>query len=256
MRSHQSRRIEKEGGRFYFAFFRITHRIVTMSDLYVVGTPIGNLEDITSRAVKVLSNVDIILCEDTRVTKKLLDKYSIVKPTISYHSQSKLNKIDQIIGLLREGKNLALVSDAGTPTISDPGSLLISEIRKELGALVSIVPIPGPTALATALSATGFPASDFLFLGFLPHKKGRQTIFKEIKESQRTVVFYESPHRFIKTLESLKESLLATRKIAIARELTKIYEEIRVGTVQEIRDYYDQNKDKVRGEFVVIVSAL
>lgn len=227
-----------------------------MSKLYIVGTPIGNLEDITFRAVDVLKNVDVILCEDTRVTKKLLDRYEISKSTISYHSQSKLNKIDHIIEMLRGGKNLALVSDAGTPTISDPGSYLVSKIREELGDSVAIIPIPGATAVATALSACGFPASEFLFLGFLPHKKGRQTIFREIGESSRTTVFYESPHRFVKALESLKGVLVSGRKIAVARELTKIYEEVKIGTVEEIIKYYSENNDKVRGEFVVIVSAL
>lgn len=232
-----------------------------MSTLYIVGTPIGNMEDITLRAINVLKSVDAILCEDTRVTRKLLERYGINKPTISYHSQSKLSKIDQVIDMLREGpdasagagKNLALVSDAGTPTISDPGSFLISKIREELPD-VNFVPIPGPTAVATALSASGFPSSDFLFLGFLPHKKGRQTIFKEIGQSVRTSVFYESPHRFMKALESLKDVLSPERKIAVARELTKIYEEIKVGTVPEIERYYTENQDKVRGEFVVIVS--
>ncbi len=226
-----------------------------MSTLYIVATPIGNLEDITLRAIEVLKSVDVILCEDTRVTKKLLERYDISKPTISYHSQSKLSKIDQVIEMLREGKNLALVSDAGTPTISDPGSLLVSRVREELGDEVSIVPIPGPTALAAALSASGFPSSEFTFLGFLPHKKGRQTLFKEIGESQRTVVFYESPHRFIKTLKSLSEVLVPERKIAIGRELTKIYEEVRVGTISEVIKYYSENPDKVRGEFVLVVSA-
>ena len=226
-----------------------------MSTLYIVGTPIGNMEDMTIRAISVLKGVDFILCEDTRVTRNLLDRYKIDKPTISYHSQSKIKKVDHIIELLKEGKDLALVSDAGTPTISDPGSFLVSKVREELGDAVMVIPIPGATALAAALSASGFPASDFLFLGFLPHKKGRQMLFKEIGESKRTVVFYESPHRFLKALESLGSVVSSDRKIAVARELTKIYEETKVGTVIEIADYYDKNKDKVRGEFVVIVSA-
>ncbi len=229
---------------------------MNISNLYIVATPIGNLSDITFRALDVLKSVDLILCEDTRVTKKLLDRYGISKPTISYHSQSKLSKIDKIIEMLRGGKSLALVSDAGTPTISDPGSFLISKIREELDNLVSIIPIPGATALTTVLSATGFPSSDFLFLGFLPHKKGRQTIFQEILHSKRTVIFYESPHRFIKTLESLKGLLSPDRKIAIGRELTKIYEEIKIATAEELLAYYAKNQDRVRGEFVIIVSAL
>ncbi|MBI5140248.1 MAG: 16S rRNA (cytidine(1402)-2'-O)-methyltransferase [Candidatus Vogelbacteria bacterium] len=227
-----------------------------MSNLYIVATPIGNLEDITFRAIETLKSADIILCEDTRVTKKLLDRYSIVKPTISYHSQSKLKKIDEIIELLREGKNLALVSDAGTPAISDPGSFLVSRVRRELFDSVRIIPIPGPSAVVSALSASGFPASDFLFLGFLPHKKGRQALFEEIKNSKRTVVFYESPHRFLKSLESLGSVLESKRLIAIGRELTKIYEETRVGTTEELLSFYSSNPDKVRGEFVVIVRAL
>ena len=223
-----------------------------MTDFFVIGTPIGNMEDITLRAVRILSEVDLILCEDTRVTKNLLNKYSISKPTMSYHSQSKLSKIDYIISLLKEGKNLALVSDAGTPTISDPGSLLVSHILKEAPE-VKIITIPGPSALVSALSISGFPSSDFLFLGFLPHKKGRETLFKEIANSERTVVFYESPHRIMKTLDSLKKHL-PERKIMIARELTKIYEETAFGIPEEVEKYFVDNKDKVRGEFVVVVS--
>ncbi len=223
-----------------------------MTDFFVIGTPIGNMEDITLRAVRILSEVDLILCEDTRVTKNLLNKYSISKPTMSYHSQSKLSKIDYIISLLKEGKNLALVSDAGTPTISDPGSLLVSHILKEAPE-VKIITIPGPSALVSALSISGFPSSDFLFLGFLPHKKGRETLFKEIANSERTVVFYESPHRIMKTLDSLKKHL-PERKIMIARELTKIYEETAFGIPEEVEKYFVDNKDKVRGEFVVVIS--
>ncbi len=237
-----------------FSFFKFAHRIKRMSNLYIVATPIGNLDDITYRAVETLKSVDVILCEDTRVTRNLLDRYDIKKPTISYHSQSKLTKTDHIIELLKEGKNLALVSDAGTPTISDPGVVLVSKVREALGDDVTIIPIPGPTAFVAALSASGLPTAEFTFLGFLPHKKGRQTLFREISESKRTMVFYESPHRFVKALESLSELLAPDRKIAIGRELTKIYEEIKVGTVSEIVKYYTDNSDKVRGEFVIIVS--
>lgn len=230
-----------------------------MPTLYIVATPIGNLEDITLRALRVLKEVDVILCEDTRVTAKLLQKYGIKTPTSSYHSHSKLSKVEKIFWLLEGGKNLALVSDAGTPAISDPGSLLVSQIRERMSGVngqmsnVSIVPIPGPSAAIVALSASGFPSSDFLFLGFLPHKKGRETLFKEIAESKRTVVFYESPHRIIKALTSLKEHL-KNRKIAIARELTKIHEEFLSGTAEEVIEYFNANKEKIRGEFVVIVS--
>ncbi len=224
-----------------------------MPTLYIVATPIGNLEDITLRALRILKEVDTILCEDTRTTQKLLQKYSIIKPTLSYHSHSGLAKVEKIFKLLEEGKNLALVSDAGTPTISDPGVLLVSQIKKKFGDTVAIVPIPGPSAVIAALSASGLPSSDFLFLGFLPHKKGRETLFKEIAESKRTTVFYESPHRILKTFESLKKHLDGKRQIVIARELTKIYEEMITGTAEEILQYFEKNKDKVKGEFVVIV---
>src|SRR3989344_6074911 len=173
-----------------------------MSKFYVVATPIGNMGDITFRAIEILKEVDLILCEDTRETKKILQKYAINKPTMSYHTQSKLAKIDKIFELLEEGKNLALVSDAGTPTISDPGAMLISKIKENLGD-IEIIPIPGASAVIAALSASGLPAHEFTFLGFLPHKKGRKSLFKEIAESKRTMVFYESPHRILKKLVSL-----------------------------------------------------
>ena len=236
-----------------------------MSTLYIIATPIGNLEDITIRSIRILGEVDMVLCEDTRVTKKLLNKYDISVPTISYHSHSKISKVEKIFSLLREGKDLALVSDAGTPTISDPGVLLVSQVKEKFGDDVKIVPIPGPSAVIAALSASGMPSSDFLFLGFLPHKKGRETLFKEISESKRTVVFYESPHRILKTLDSLQKHLYKNleehldaerpneRKVVIARELTKIHEEIVSGTPEWLMSYFDNNPDKVRGEFVVIV---
>jgi len=219
---------------------------------YVIGTPIGNMEDITYRAVRILSEVDLVLCEDTRVTINLLNKYNIKKPTLSFHSQSKLSKTDKIIDLIKEGKTLALVSDAGTPTISDPGSVLVSKI-KETFPEIEVIAIPGPTALISALSISGLPASDFTFLGFLPHKKGRETLFREIVDSERTMVFYESPHRILKALESLKK-FMPDRKIVIARELTKIFEQIISGTPAEIEKYFTDHADKVRGEFVVLVA--
>lgn len=224
-----------------------------MATLYVVGTPIGNLEDITLRALRVLKEVDLVLCEDTRVTKRLLSKYEIGTPTMSYHAQSKLAKVDKILGLLEEGKSLALVSDAGTPCISDPGVLLVSQVREKFGDAVAIVPIPGPSALITALSAAGISVAEFTFLGFLPHKKGRETLFREIAESSRVMAFYESPHRIEKALESLEKFCGAERKIIVARELTKIYEEFVRGTVVEAKAHFAQNPDRLRGEFVVIV---
>ncbi len=221
-----------------------------MSKFYVVATPIGNMGDITLRAIETLKSVDLILCEDTRMTQKILSKYEIKKPTMSYHAQSKLSKTEKIFELLEDGKNLALVSDAGTPGISDPGAMLISEIK---GKGFQVIPIPGATAIITALSACGLPIHEFTFLGFLPHKKGRETIFKEIATAKRTMVFYESPHRILKTLESLQK-FAPKKTVCIARELTKIYEEFKNGTPAELIEYFANNPDKVRGEFVVIVS--
>ncbi len=227
-----------------------------MSKFYVVATPIGNMGDITLRAIETLKNVDLILCEDTRETKKILDKYGINKPTMSYHAQSKLSKTDKIFELLEEGKDLALVSDAGTPGISDPGAMLISKIKDSARqglAEVQVIPIPGASAVITALSASGLPTHEFTFLGFLPHKKGRETLFKEISLSKRTTVFYESPHRILKTLESLAK-FCPDKKVCIARELTKIYEEFKTGTPAEVLEYLEKNKEKQRGEFTVLVS--
>lgn len=224
-----------------------------MSNFYVVATPIGNMGDITLRAIETLKSVDLILCEDTRVTKKLLDKYNINKPTMSYHAQSKLSKTDKIISLLEEGKNIALVSDAGTPGISDPGAMLVSEIKTYFSDSVNMAPVPGATALISALSASGLPIHEFTFLGFLPHKKGRETLFKEIAQAKRTFAFYESPHRILKTLESLVK-FCPDKKVCIAREITKIYEEFKTGTPAEILEYFTYNKEKQRGEFVVIVA--
>lgn len=226
-----------------------------MATLYVVGTPIGNLEDISLRALRILKEVDTILCEDTRVTKKLLMRYEIATPTLSFHSHSGLSKIEKIEGMLRSGKNLALVSDAGTPGISDPGSKLVSYLREHFSAPdLSIVAVPGPSAAIVALSLSGFPASDFLFLGFLPHKKGRETLFKEIAASKRTVVFYESPHRFMKTLDSLKKTLSGAKKIGVARELTKIHEQYISGTPGDVEAHFVSHPETIRGEFVIIVS--
>ncbi len=219
---------------------------------YVVATPIGNLEDITLRAIRTLKEVDLILCEDTRVTGKLLAKYEIGTPTMSYHSQSKLAKVEKIIEMVGEGKTLALVSDAGTPAISDPGCFLVAKIKEALPE-TKMIAIPGASAITAALSISGLPVSDFLFLGFLPHKKGRETLFKEVANSERTVAFYESPHRILKTLESLVKYLNVNRKVVVARELSKIYEEVVSGNPEEVLSFFVQNEEKVRGEFVVMV---
>lgn len=223
-----------------------------MATLYIVATPIGNLEDITFRAVRTLKEVSVVFCEDTRTSAVLFDRYDITTPRESFHAQSPLSRIDRIIELLSDGSDVALVTDAGTPGISDPGSLLVSEVRSRLPD-VSIVPIPGPSALATALSVSGVGHSEFVFLGFLPHKKGRQTIFSEIAKSDRPTIFYESPHRIIKTLESLK-SISGKKTVTLFREMTKMFEERISGTAEEVLDYCLKNPDKVRGEYVVIVS--
>jgi len=238
-----------------------------MNHLYIVGTPIGNLGDITLRALEMLKGVDFILCEDTRTTKKLLTKYDIGTKTISYHMHSKISKVAEIIGLLKEGKNLALVSDAGTPGISDPGAELVATIRKEYlrelekGEL-RIEPVPGPSALIAALSIAGVPCASFTFLGFLPRKKGRKTLFEEIAVSDKTIVFYESPHRIMKTFESLAECSTLNeisiksglKRITVCRELTKVFEEVVSGSAVEVKKYFESRPDKIRGEFVVIVS--
>ena len=220
--------------------------------LYIVATPIGNLEDITLRAINVLSNSDLILAEDTRVTKVLLERYNIKKEVISYHQHSDFKKIDHIIGLLKEGKNLVLVTDAGTPGINDPGSFLVKEALKSIPDL-KIVPIPGPNAAITALSISGFPTDEFVFLGFPPHKKGRQTFFKNISEIESTIVFYESKHRILKELENVEKlSEIGDRQMMIARELTKQFETIYRGTLAEIKPQLTEKN--LLGEFVVVIS--
>ncbi len=238
----------------------IMRYIQSMSTLYVVATPIGNLEDITLRAITVLSSVDIILCEDTRTTRKLLDRYEIPTQTLSYHTHSKVSRTEEIVGFLREGKNLALVSDAGTPGISDPGSELVSHIRRECRAEIDsgeikIESVPGVSAVITALSIAGV-SNSFTFLGFLPHKKGRETLFKEIAAAERTIVFYESPHRILKTLNSLVEHVGGKKRVIVCRELTKVFEQVVDGSAEEVKDYFTINEDKVRGEFTVIVQNL
>lgn len=227
-----------------------------MPTLYIIGTPIGNLEDITLRALRVLKEADLVLCEDTRITKRLLSKYGIATPTMSYHAQSKLAKVEKVFKLLEERKNIALVSDAGTPCISDPGVLLVSQVLEKFGDKVSVVPIPGPSALVTALSAAGISVAEFTFLGFLPHKKGRETLFKEIVESKRVMAFYESPYRIEKTLESLEKFCGPMRRIVVGREMTKIYEEFVRGTIVEVRAHFSQNLNRVRGEFVVVIEGV
>jgi len=227
-----------------------------MPTLFIVATPIGNLEDITLRALRVLKEADVILCEDTRQGKKLLERHGIGnKQLTTWNEQRSGVAMQKIFGWLEEGKNLALVTDAGTPGISDPGARLVAKVREHFGDSVSIVPIPGSSAVIAALSASGFQADNFLFLGFLPHKKGRETLFKEIAASKRTIVFYESPHRILKTLKAL-DNHLGGRRVAVARELTKIHEEVRIGTAIELLDHFQAHPDTARGEFVVLIESL
>lgn len=217
--------------------------------LYVVATPIGNLSDISFRAIEVLREVDIVLCEDTRITRRLLDRYTIDVKTMSYHQHSSDTTVKHILSLLADGLKLALVTDAGTPGISDPGNKLIQEVV-ESGEYVEIIPIPGASACITALSISGFPTDKFVFMGFPPHKKGRKKYFTELAESKHTVAFYESNHRIKKTLGELHEVLSESVKICVCRELTKKFESIYRGTISEINEMDIPEK----GEFVVIVS--
>ena len=224
-----------------------------MGTLSVVATPIGNLGDITLRAVQTLRDADVIACEDTRVTAKLLQKYAIEKPLVIYHARSGRLAAARVLTLLGEGKRVALVTDAGTPGISDPGAELVAQVRERLDGDVTIESIPGPAALTAALSITGIPCADFTFLGFLPHKKGRETLFKEIAAAKRAYVFYESPHRLTKALASLTKVLGEKRLVAVCRELTKIHESVIRGSAAEVENHFKTHPDQVRGEVVIIV---
>ncbi len=222
-----------------------------MGILYVVATPIGNLNDITFRALETLRNADLILAEDTRVTKKLLNHYGLHKTIERYDEHVGPKVYDKVIELLGQGKTIALVSDAGTPAISDPGARLVSYVRSQL-LDVKIVPVPGAAALMVALSASGFDANHFTFLGYPPSKKGRQKFFAELINIKiRPLVLYESPHRLQKTFESLSGIFGGEQEIVIARELTKIHEEIWKGSIEDAKRYFI--KEKSRGEFVLII---
>ena len=222
-----------------------------MSTLYIVATPIGNLEDITLRALRILKEADIVLAEDTRVTRKLLEHYRIQKPLMRYDEHSAERMHGTVAQFLTEGKNIALVSDAGTPGISDPGARLVRYVQDHAPD-VSVVPIPGPSALTAALSAAGVPASTFVFLGYPPHKKGRKTFFEGLRAiTIRPVLLYESPHRLQKTLGELALVLGADASLVIAKELTKIHEEVWWGTFAEAATRY--TGEKGRGEFVLII---
>lgn len=216
-----------------------------MAKLFIVATPIGNLGDITLRALEVLKQVDVILCEDTRVAKKLLEHFQIRTAVESYHQHSSLKKVDYIKSLLKQGKNLALISDSGTPGISDPGNKLIEQVKD----LAEIIPIPGANAISAIASVSGFPIDKFIFLGFPPHKKGRQKFFKELAEYKYPVIIYESPYRIIKTLNELKQ--INDFEVVIGRELTKKFETIYRGKISEII-----NQINPKGEFVIIVKPI
>ena len=227
-----------------------------MATLYIVATPIGNLEDISLRALRILKESKAILCEDTRVTRKLLANYGLNTPTISYHQHSGRLKVDKVMSLLSDGNDLALVTDAGTPGISDPGGRLIELVRQELGLGVIIQSVPGPSALTAAVSLAGDGFDRFLFLGFLPHKKGRQTILKEIAASHYPVVLYESKHRIVKLLDELI-SLVAggsrSFEIIVAREISKLHESLYYGNPQKVREELQVDPVSLKGEFVVLI---
>lgn len=235
-------------GLFLYSFKWYRNLMQKEGLLSVVATPIGNLEDITYRAVTVLSQADYILCEDTRVTGKLRQRYNIETPLKKYDAHVSDIVHQRILDDLKEGKHLALVSDAGTPGVSDPGVLLVSFAR-EAGILIDA--IPGPSAVTTAFSIAGVTGNQFAFLGFVPHKKGRETFFKSLASRTEPAIFFESTHRIMKTLEALN-SLYPEVGLIVARELTKLHEEVITGTPKEIFDMLSENQNRQKGEFVVI----
>jgi len=218
--------------------------------LYIVGTPIGNMSDITDRAKDVLGSVDLILCEDTRVTGKLLSRLEIKTKMAPLHQHTKDSIHAKYIKLLAEGHELALVTDAGTPGISDPGGKFVEQAIRQLGEELVVSPIPGASAVISALSISGFPADRFRFLGFPPHKKGRSTFFSELQNMPETIVFYESTHRIEKALDQLTESI-PDRKIVVGRELTKMHETIYRGTPEEVT--VKLKAGSLKGEFVIVL---
>lgn len=217
--------------------------------LYIVPTPIGNLQDITLRALEILKNVDLILAEDTRTSSNLLNHFQITKPLSPYHQHNEHQVLQHLVNQLLQGKIMALVSDAGTPGISDPAFLLVRECIK-VGIKVEC--LPGATAFVPALLNSGLPANRFAFEGFLPLKKGRQTLLKKLAEDQRTLIFYESPVRLVRTLNDLTEYFGATRICSVSRELSKMFEETVRGTLQEVCDHFKEKAAK--GEIVIIVA--
>ena len=216
--------------------------------LYVVPTPIGNLADITHRSLSVLIDVELILCEDTRVSRKLLNHYDIDTPTKSYHMHNEHRMVDGLVEQLQQGLSMALISDAGTPAISDPGFLLV---RACLQAGLSVITLPGPTAFIPALIQSGFPSDRFVFEGFLPHKKGRKSRLTQLAKENKTIVLYESPHRILKTLTQCVEVMGPDRPASISRELTKAFEETIRGTLEELEAHFTVHPPK--GEFVLVI---
>jgi 16S rRNA (cytidine1402-2'-O)-methyltransferase len=216
--------------------------------LFIVPTPIGNLEDITLRAIRVLKEVDLIIAEDTRQSLKLLNHFEIKKTIQSYHMHNEHKVLQRYVDEILGGKNIALVSDAGTPAISDPGFLLVRECLKNN---IKVDCLPGATAFVPALVKSGLPADSFCFEGFLPEKKGRQTMLKKLCEEERTIILYESPHRLLKTLKQFIEYFGAERQISVSRELTKTFEETVNGTIQEVLTHFENNI--VKGEFVIVI---
>lgn len=219
-----------------------------MSRLYVIPTPIGNLGDMTIRAIEILKSADTVLAEDTRVSAKLLRHYSIDTPLVSHHQNNEHKTLDRVMDYLRRGDTLALISDAGTPAISDPGYLLVRECVREG---IEVECLPGATAFVPALVLSGLPADRFVFEGFLPHKKGRQTRIQLLATEERTVILYESPHRLVKALGQLAEYFGADRQCSVSRELSKLHEETRRGTLKEVADYFEAKG--VKGECVIVI---
>jgi len=222
-----------------------------MGILYVVPTPVGNLEDITFRAVRVLKEVDLILAEDTRTSRVLLNHYNITNNIISHHKFNEHQTLQHVIDKLLSGENIALISDAGTPAISDPGFLLVREC---VNNNIEVIVLPGPTAFVPAIVVSGLPNERFCFEGFLPQKKGRLARIEGLKDEKRTMVFYESPYRIVKTIEQFLKVFGENRKAAVVREISKIYEESKRGTLKELLDYFKSNEPK--GEFVLVIAGL
>ena len=220
--------------------------------LYLVPTPIGNLEDMTLRALRVLREVDLIACEDTRTSSKLLTHYDIKTPRTSYHDHNERQKTPQLLSRLKSGASIALISDAGSPGISDPGFYLV---RACVSEAIHVQALPGATALIPALTTSGLPSDRFVFEGFLPVKKGRQKRLEELKDERRTLVFYESPHRIVKTLDQLAQTFGPSRPASVARELTKAFEETRRDTLASLKNFFE-SQNKVRGELVIVVGGV